>query len=218
MRFYARPVVVRQFGADDLLDDVYGRHNWDVPITAQTDEYPKNLLLTGILYNCSAMSVKLSLLLLYNRLFRPAKSIQIPTWLGIVVITMFYMICNILTLVFCLPRPGEGGWGAAKYTERCGTQYLKLTTVQGVFSVASDFYVLFIPVGTIMRLQLSLKKRIGVTSVFLSGLLACGVSMAGAVYRFRDELAPQSDYTWDGIYIQSFGCVAQSTQATFRHS
>jgi hypothetical protein len=131
----------------------------------------QNLLLTGILYNCSAMFVKLSLLLLYNRLFRPAKSIRIPIWLGIVVITMFYMICNILTLVFCLPRSGEGGWGAIKYTERCGTQYLKLTTGQGVFSVASDFYVLFIPVGTIMRLQLSLKKRIGVTSVFLSGLL-----------------------------------------------
>ena len=38
---------------------------------------------------------------------------------------------------------------------------------------------------------------------------ACGVSIAGAVYRFKDELALQPDYTWDGVYIQSFGCVAQ---------
>lgn len=141
----------------------------------------QNLLLTGILYNCSAMFVKLSLLLLYNRLFRPAKSTRMPIWLGIIVITMFYMICNILTLIFCLPRPGEGGWGAAKYTERCGTKYLELTTGQGVFSIASDFYVLLIPVSTIMGLKLSLKKRVGVASVFLSGLM-CVSSMLPPIY------------------------------------
>lgn len=42
---------------------------------------------------------------------------------------------------------------------------------------------------------------------------ACGVSIAGAVYRFKDELALQPDYTWDGVYIQSSGYVAQHIRA-----
>lgn len=117
------------------------------------------------------MFVKLSLLFLYFRLFRPAAGIRIPIWLGIIVITAFYTACNVLTLVFCIPRSGEGGWGSTKNNERCGTQYLKVTTGQGVFSAATDFYVLFIPINTVMGLKLSLKKRAGVASVFLGGLL-----------------------------------------------
>ncbi|KAI4594922.1 hypothetical protein KJ359_007445 [Pestalotiopsis sp. 9143b] len=153
------------------------------------------------------MFVKLSLLLLYFRLFRPAPGIRIPIWLGIIVITAFYTACNVLTFVFCIPRSDDVGWGSIKYNERCGTQYLKVTTAQGVFSAATDFYVLFIPINTVMGLKLSLKKRAGVASVFMGGLLACGVSIAGAIYRFKDELALQPDYTWDGVYIQSFGVV-----------
>lgn len=117
------------------------------------------------------MFVKSSLLLLCFRLFRPAAGIRIPIWLGIIVITALYTACNILTLVFCIPRSGEGGWGSIKYNERCGTQYLKVTTLQGVFSAATDFYVLFIPINTVLGLKLSLKKRAGVASVFLGGLL-----------------------------------------------
>ncbi|KAI0002658.1 hypothetical protein F4779DRAFT_603408 [Xylariaceae sp. FL0662B] len=230
LRLYARLGIMRQFELYDFvisiavacttafcgcilpmfLDEVYGRHLWDIPVIALTEKYLKNLLLTGILYNCSAMFIKLSLLVLYSRLFRPMGGIQILIWLGIVVIVVFYMICNVLTLVFCIPRSGDGGWGSAKYNERCSTHYVKLTTGQGVFSAATDVYVLLIPVSMVMGLNLSLKKRVGVASIFLSGLLACGLYIAGAVYRFKDQLNLVSDYTWAGIYIQSFG-VAELT-------
>ena len=53
---------------------------------------------------------------------------------------------------------------------RCGPPQLKFSVAAGAFGVFSDFYLLFIPVVEVLKLQMSWRQKIGVMAVFLTAL------------------------------------------------
>jgi hypothetical protein len=92
-------------------------------------------------------------------------------WGGIVVIVVFYVCCIIVNTVLCVPHSGDGGWLSEKSQARCSQPELNLSVTQGVFSAVSDFYVLCIPLQMVWGLRLPKTRKIGVSSIFLTGLL-----------------------------------------------
>ena len=46
-----------------------------------------------------------------------------------------------------------------------------MTYIQGVFNVVSDFYLLLLPVPVVWNLQMPLRKKIGILTIFTTGLL-----------------------------------------------
>ena len=113
------------------------------------------------------LSVKMSILLLYHRLFSVDRTIRYLIWVGIVLQVIGYGAftgCAIGLEVICSDAK------KAETNTFCVNNY-KVTYTQSLFSVVTDFYVLLLPMGVVSRLQLSFRRKIGVILVFMTGLL-----------------------------------------------
>ena len=149
-----------------------GKHQWNVPLS----EIPTILQVTyqaapnplsenkrsrklqlgrynSIILPPTMLCVKLSLLLLYLRIFSPYKVTRYLIYpgmtfcIGAYVTIMFVTIfTNVITLI------------AANKT-------------LGVVNFTSDVYILFVPLTAVAKLQLSIKRKIGFMLVFMTGVM-----------------------------------------------
>lgn len=93
-------------------------------------------------------------------------------WAGMAAVITFCIAFVIIDTVACTPLPSEhGDWLAPSLTERCGPIVVKLITGAACFSVITDFYILIIPLHQVPKLSISKARKIGVTLIFLIGLL-----------------------------------------------
>ncbi|KAI0146916.1 hypothetical protein GGR57DRAFT_506356 [Xylariaceae sp. FL1272] len=154
-----------------LLDDVLGRHSWDIPVSVITPPFFKYALASTVLYTIGAVLIKVSVLALCLRIFSPSRRAGYAIWLGIVFITSFYVALLVAQVYFFAPHTGDGGWGSPKNNKRSGYPARVINFAQGIVGVVSDFYVLGIPIVLVLKLYLPLRKRIGVSCIFITGLL-----------------------------------------------
>ncbi|KJZ70896.1 hypothetical protein HIM_09722 [Hirsutella minnesotensis 3608] len=226
MRVYARKQVTRALGIDDVLcllaaaliigylavvfsmlrevsGSIMGVHLYNVPIMKLTVSFMQSIIAVLELYMAASMVLKLTILALYLRLFRPVRHVAWMIRVGIALIVPFYLASMIATLALCLPRPQDGGsWLSPEQRGRCETPQITIGKVQSVFNAVSDIYIIVIPLHMVSSLQLSRKRKVGVIAIFLTGSIlmqnaprACVASVIGAYYR----LAAGSDFTWDNI-------------------
>ena len=99
------------------------------------------------------LCVKLSLLLLYLRIFAPDKITRYLIYLGITICTGGYTTLMFLA-IFSNP-----------------VTLIAANKALGVLNLSSDVYTLCIPVAVVTKLPLSTQKRIGVLLVFMAGLV-----------------------------------------------
>lgn len=112
---------------------------------------------------------KLSILILYLRLFERSKGTKILTWIGIVACSIFYTFGMLFAGISCSPWPGESrlvGLGS----ERCARViiYGYITTA---FNILSDIYLVIIPIPAVKKLNMSKQKKIRVCAIFMLGIL-----------------------------------------------
>ena len=112
---------------------------------------------------------KLSLSLLYLRLFKTNKVLRWLIYLGVGTSLAVYGSTIVLAPTFCAPRAGKTWTSPETYT-RCNGQET-LAVVQAAYSVAFDLYLLFLPVPVIWNLQMPIRRRLGIIGVFTTGLL-----------------------------------------------
>ncbi|KAI0842711.1 hypothetical protein F5Y06DRAFT_133585 [Hypoxylon sp. FL0890] len=226
LRVYTRIWVTRSFGIDDFLCLVsaalatafcavmfaalkfpLGPHQWDVPLS-KLDIRPiqKATLITISLYSVAAAFLKSTFLSLYLRIFQPAKGAKILLWTSLIVIVLFYITNFIVEVVICGPAlstpvpttqpeafdPDQG----------CSAPQKPLWITVGIFSIVSDFYLLAVPVGLTLNVRLPLKRKIGVCCMFLTGLLACALSIVSTAYRI--QMLESADVTWLGSLVYAF--------------
>lgn len=84
-------------------------------------------------------------------------------------VVLFYTACLLTEVIDCTPRPGES-WIVAQESKRCG-QDLTLGYVMAAFNVLSDFYLLAIPIPIVWKLQFALRRKIGISVIFMTGFL-----------------------------------------------
>jgi hypothetical protein len=92
------------------------------------------------------------------------------TWVGILFISISYATLFGVWLAYSVPGPGETWSDPAFFTavaEATPTISVTLSTV----SIASDFYVLVIPLLTISNLNLTTRRKLGDLALFATGLL-----------------------------------------------
>lgn len=116
----------------------------------------------------AAMFVRLLLLALYLRIFKPIKWARITIFVGMALIAVFYVVCTIILLAVTVPSPGQT-W---IYTTFTHVQFeADVSVAQGYFGVFSDLLILGLPLKLVSDLFLQRKRKIGVLAVFLTGLL-----------------------------------------------
>jgi len=120
----------------------------------------------GIIYSVVVFLTKLSILLLYHRIFSCQQVVKYLIWFGIIIQFVLYTFHTAYEIVF------EFECTSANYLSSafCRSPYTVLL-VQGSINVATDFYVLCLPVARVSKLQLPLRRKVGVVGIFLTGLL-----------------------------------------------
>ena len=106
---------------------------------------------------------------MYLRIFSPSRPTRYLIFLGITFIVLFYTACFLTEVISCTPRPEES-WIEALESKRCNKD-LTLGYVMAAFNVLSDFYLLGIPIPVVWKLQLPLRRKVGISAVFMTGFL-----------------------------------------------
>lgn len=111
--------------------------------------------------------------MLYLRLFKPNKVTRWLVYGGIAVCGFFYSASIISNCVLCLPKHGQPDDAATwrlSFAE-CDRPAQNLALCQGIFGTLSDIYLLVIPIRSIFQLHLPLERKVGVSAVFMSGIM-----------------------------------------------
>ncbi|KAI1491158.1 hypothetical protein F5X96DRAFT_668967 [Biscogniauxia mediterranea] len=204
-RLYTRACIFHALGIDDFLCVIatagvlsygsvllailnlkplspLGRHKWDIPVAAFTDEYFELLVVASATVSAAAMLVKLTILALYHRIFQPILWAKRSIWAGLILVATFYSVLLMVLLVPCVPIHGES-WLAKTTHGACPTVQVKNSQAQGIFGLVSDLYILAIPISQVSRLSLAPKRKAGVLVVFLTGIFAIASSIGGLASR-----------------------------------
>jgi hypothetical protein len=165
-----------------MLQMGYGaRHIWDTPLAVPLLKLPYWTTVVAALPQATTGMVKLSLLLLYLRIFRPNPLLNYAIWFGIVVDVCMY---TVWTFVFIFQ---------GVLSSRVGSH---LSWAQAAFNVASDIYIFILPIYGVLTLHVSSKRRLGIMAVFSTGLAAIVMSCITLAWRVQYD-GSNPDPTWD---------------------
>ena len=122
---------------------------------------------------------------------------RLSVYIIITISAIFYGISVIVFFTMCGPSNGLN-WLAASQTKRC-IHSAYFGVVQGAFNVASDFGLLILPLPAVWSLQLPVAKKLGVSAIFMTGLMACVVSVITLYLRIAE--LNFFDRTWDVVTL-----------------
>lgn len=120
----------------------------------------------AIIYVFAIFFIKLSICLLYIRIFSVQRTFRYFVYAGMISCAISYTAylgVSIATVVQC------AGVSFAKLGLCVHAKVI--TIVTSVINVVTDLYILALPIGPILKLKLRRRQKIGLLAVFLSGLL-----------------------------------------------
>lgn len=137
-----------------------------------TDEIfdQKMIIVIDMMYGPIAFCAKLSLFLLYYRLFAVHRWMKNLIYLGIGSTAMVYSAGTIVYGCLCIPHRGQS-WIEAVLSPRCHKQFIMVSYIGSPFNLLSDLYLLLLPLPAIWQLHAPLRKRTGIACIFLTGSL-----------------------------------------------
>lgn len=170
----------------------FGKHLYDIPALALIDpNNVRHLTSSTISYAASIFAVKLSILALYRRVFAIDTFLHWGTIVGIVLVVLVQTPCvgtQIYTVVTCATPQ------SLYHNAFCSHLYT-INISQSAVDLVTDFYILILPLPRLMKLNLPVRRKVGVISVFAAGFTACTVSVVRLVLMY--ETLSLVDYTWD---------------------
>ncbi|KAK7937176.1 uncharacterized protein PG986_014044 [Apiospora aurea] len=151
----------------------------DVP-ESELRIYTKIFNINQMVARVSILFVKLSILLLYIRIFFPVGVDRKGTfwWLiqGVIWMNVIYTVSLVLALALqCVPYGLP--WGSS-----CTNQWLVIIFAS-IVNIVSDFAILFVPVASVWKLQMSKSRKWAVVSLFAFGTIAPLASIARLIYQ-----------------------------------
>ncbi|KAF2676574.1 hypothetical protein K458DRAFT_437229 [Lentithecium fluviatile CBS 122367] len=225
LRIYVKSAITKMWGWDDVAcilgyicivaHDIVaftimgpgkwlGLHQYDIRAMSITKSYIVRVLVTLNLYAGGAFFVKLSLFLLYLRLFKPNALTRWLVYIGIAACGIMYSVSIILNTVLVVPSKNEGDSTLAWTTkaQKFAGPSLSLAIAQGAFGSVSDIYLLVVPVQSVFNLHMPTSRKLGVSAIFMTGLVAIGCSLGSLVYRVK--LLQTTDDMWISLIVYTF--------------
>lgn len=124
---------------------------------------------TSVEYGPTICFTKLSILLLYSRIFSPRRfsplNIAIRSFQAILI--LFYIALTIVKIWECNPRARI--WN--KSVKGTCIDIPSLLNTSGLFNTLSDLVILLVPLRSVWNLKMRLKKKLGVIAVFSVGTM-----------------------------------------------
>ncbi|KAF6225737.1 hypothetical protein HO133_009739 [Letharia lupina] len=155
----------------------------------------QSLIATQTIYFCAQALVKVSILLLYHRLFGVVEWFRIALCVA-GALTIMWWIAAILDSIFqCVPV--QAIWDKSIRDPKC--QDVRASALgTGISNMILDIMFLIIPLPMIWKLQVTRKIKISLTGIFLLGAFVCATSAVRihAIYKTDWTL---TDPSWTGF-------------------
>ena len=120
-----------------------------------------------MIYAATTLSAKSTVLLVYLRVFSIDQKMKYCIWFGLIWNFLLSLIVYPVDSYFCTPPIGKA-WHLENFN--CD-KTRPWAVVQGVMAVALDLYIFCLPIPVVLRLQMSLSRRLSVLSVFGTAVL-----------------------------------------------
>ncbi|KAI0907487.1 hypothetical protein F4823DRAFT_602886 [Ustulina deusta] len=121
--------------------------------------------------------IKISILLLWDRLFGSSKHFRTLCWV-MIGITVAWTLAFFFTTVFQCGTRWSMNWSPIGiFLSQC-IESLNVLTVFSATDILSDLIIICMPIPLIWRLHLPTKKKIALNSVFLIGFFTIGAGIA----------------------------------------
>lgn len=127
--------------------------------------------IAAIIYGVVIAAVKLSLLLQYLEIFMPIRNYDFMVVVTYIIIgsnLIFYLACTFFEIFACTPR--EMFWNRLITNGHCFNMDA-INISSATINCISDFVILLLPQGVIWRLQITFRRKLGISAMFLTGLL-----------------------------------------------
>ncbi|KAH8707554.1 hypothetical protein GQ44DRAFT_777385 [Phaeosphaeriaceae sp. PMI808] len=178
------------------LNAGFGRHTWDIPVTTFSKKNIRLFTSFEPTYFVTAFLVKLSILLLYKRFFGVYDTSRRLIYAGIGGITIVTIAALSVAVARAIQCTGI-------QDSLCHTHVVRKTMlVTNISNAATDLYILIIPINRILRLNVDMKKKLGLLAIFTSGLAACIMSIVRVTIMFIHY--SNDDQVWNGAQIAPF--------------
>ncbi|CAD6572283.1 MAG: hypothetical protein ASARMPRED_005221 [Alectoria sarmentosa] len=143
--------------------------------------FQKNGLANVALYFTTNATIKISLLLLYYRLFFPSRPFRIALYNTAIIVVAWWIAVLFADIFQCVPVNAfwDNGIKNVK-TARCmSTVHFSIGT--GVINLVTDVMVLCLPIPMVWSLRTNRTQKIAMTGIFLLGFFVCTISIVRTV-------------------------------------
>jgi hypothetical protein len=171
-----------------------GPHIWDIPgIVFLKPSYGIKMVVAQALYSPCAYLIKLSILLLYRRVFiSPGGRARFFIYLGIYGFSVLYFVVFVLSWAYCVHDQSLTNGGS------CQSKGSYMTWALASVNVFTDMYILTIPFFVISKLHISTQRKGAVIAVFFVSLAATIASVVSVYYRIKLTLGV-IDVSWHSL-------------------
>lgn len=143
----------------------FGRHV-ELMKPWQLVPFAKTLVATQVLYYCAQTMIKISLLLLYHRLFSVNRHFRAALFVAGALVMMWWMASFWDTIFECVPA--QASWNKSIKNAKC--QSIRDAALgTGISNVILDLLFLLLPVPMIWQLHISTRIKVSLTGIFLLG-------------------------------------------------
>ncbi|KAL9620665.1 MAG: hypothetical protein Q9160_004801 [Pyrenula sp. 1 TL-2023] len=208
LRLYSRAYLTRGLGWDDLVSVLtllssitysvlisyatyngMGRHEADMT-DELTKSYMKWIVISSEFYLLTLLGYKLAILMSYHRIFFVSQRF-IYICRTTMFITAAYLVCNMITQVTgCQPLRKFWDHSVPGHCVNFGV----LDRFYGAMNVLTDFAIAILPLRTIWRLRMDRREKIGVSLVFLIGIIAFAVALVRWILTCVDHISHDRTY------------------------
>ncbi|KAK4695498.1 hypothetical protein P7C71_g2266, partial [Lecanoromycetidae sp. Uapishka_2] len=161
-----------------------------------------------VLYTICITLVKLSILLFYYRLFGVRKTFRRVIVAALALVITWCIAIVLLNILQCIPI--QAAWIRPYPHSKCLNNNTSLLGT-AITNVVIDLAILVLPIEPIWRLNLTLRKKLALTTIFCIGAFICAAAMI-RVWAIRN--IDQTDVTWSYVRPLTWSAVEISIGIT----
>ena len=132
----------------------------------EADGLTQTLVATQLLYYCAQTTIKLAILLLYNRVFGVNRKFRMALYVYGALVVMWWVASFLDTIFMCTPV--QASWDKSIQNARC-QNIRNAALATGVSNLILDIMILAMPLPVIWGLQASKRVKVSLTFIFLLG-------------------------------------------------
>ncbi|KAI1329791.1 hypothetical protein F5Y16DRAFT_417344 [Xylariaceae sp. FL0255] len=153
-----------------------------IEFTPAAELYTKIDYIGTVLFFLITSSTKLSILLLYNRIFSVDGLLKRQIIALIIAVAGYGIGTTVANLLNCIPL--KYSWINNLDDPRYCFNYNNFWLATGIVEAVLDVLILLLPIGAVSKLQLNVRKRFAISLVFLTGAFSIASGILKAYYGF----------------------------------